>query len=147
MHKAFKFRLLPTEEQEVILAKHFGCSGFIYNHFLSEKQKHYLENKETLKFNACQNMLIKQKKDEGYEWLKKVNSQCFVVSGWFSSFINYVPGSYPPSVIVHPLPPFAIEVVKNTLAADPGVLNVELPPWKVTVLLKLVAQRDVNKEL
>ena len=78
MHKAFKFRLLPTKEQEVLLAKHFGCSRFIYNHFLSEKQKHYLENKETLKFNACQNMLIKQKKDEGYEWLKEVNSQCLV---------------------------------------------------------------------
>ena len=78
MHKAFKFRLLPTKEQEVLLAKHFGCVRFIYNHFLSEKQKHYLENKETLKFNACQNMLIKQKKDEGYEWLKEVNSQCLV---------------------------------------------------------------------
>ena len=78
MHKAFKFRLLPTKEQEVLLAKHFGCTRFIYNHFLSEKQKHYLENKETLKFNACQNMLIKQKKDEGYEWLKEVNSQCLV---------------------------------------------------------------------
>jgi len=80
MHKAFKFRLLPTKEQEVLLAKHFGCSRFIYNHFLSEKQKHYLENKETLKFNACQNMLIKQKKDEGYEWLKEVNSQCLVAT-------------------------------------------------------------------
>ena len=78
MHKAFKFRLLPTKEQEVLLAKHFGCSRFIYNHFLAEKQKHYLENKETLKFNVCQNMLIKQKKDEGFEWLKEVNSQCLV---------------------------------------------------------------------
>ena len=80
MHEAFKFRLLPTKEQEVLLAKHFGCSRFIYNHFLAEKQKHYLENKETLKFNACQNMLIKQKKNEGYEWLKEVNSQCLVAT-------------------------------------------------------------------
>jgi putative transposase len=80
MHKAFKFRLLPTKEQEVLLAKHFGCSRFIYNHFLAEKQKHYLENKETLKFNVCQNMLIKQKKDEGYDWLKEVNSQCLVAT-------------------------------------------------------------------
>jgi len=80
MHKAFKFRLLPTKEQEILLAKHFGCSRFIYNHFLSEKQKHYLENKETLKFNACQNMLIKQKKEEGFDWLKEVNSQCLVAT-------------------------------------------------------------------
>ena len=78
MLKAFKFRLLPTEEQEVLLAKHFCCVRFIYNHFLSEKQKHYLENKTTLKFNECQNMLIKQKKDEGYTWLREVNSQALV---------------------------------------------------------------------
>jgi putative transposase len=80
MHKAFKFRLLPTKEQEVLLAKHFGCVRFIYNHFLSEKQKHYLENKETLKFNVCQNMLIKQKKEEGFDWLKEVNSQCLIAT-------------------------------------------------------------------
>jgi putative transposase len=79
MHKTFKFHLIPTKDQEVLLAKHFGCVRFIYNHFLSEKQKHYLQNKTTLKFNECQNMLIKQKKDEGYTWLKEVNSQALIL--------------------------------------------------------------------
>jgi len=78
MHKAFKFRLLPTKEQEVLLAKHFGCSRFIYNHFLSEKQKHYLENKTTLNFNQCAGNLVAKKKEEGYEWLKEVNSQVLI---------------------------------------------------------------------
>jgi putative transposase len=78
MHKAFKFRLLPTNEQKVLLEKHFGCVRFIFNHFLTEKQKHFLENKTTLKFNECQNMLIKQKKVEGCAWLKEVNSQSLV---------------------------------------------------------------------
>ena len=78
MHKAFKFRLLPTKEQEVLLSKHFGCSRFIYNYFLSEKQKHYLENKTTLNFNQCAGNLVAKKKEEGYEWLKEVNSQILI---------------------------------------------------------------------
>jgi putative transposase len=78
MHKAFKFRLLPTKEQEVLLAKHFGCVRFIYNHFLSEKQKHYLENKTTLNFNQCAGNLVAKKKEEGFEWLKEVNSQVLI---------------------------------------------------------------------
>lgn len=80
MPKAFKFRLLPTKEQEVLLAKHFGCSRFIYNHFLSEKQKHYLENKTTLNFNQCAGNLVAKKKEEGFEWLKEVNSQVLISS-------------------------------------------------------------------
>lgn len=78
MHKAFKFRLLPTKEQEVLLSKHFGCSRFIYNHFLSEKQKHYLENKTTLNFNQCAGNLVAKKKEEGFKWLKEVNSQVLI---------------------------------------------------------------------
>jgi len=80
MHKAFKFRLLPTKEQEVLLGKHFGCVRFIYNHFLSEKQKHYLENKTTLNFNQCAGNLVAKKKEEGFEWLKEVNSQVLISS-------------------------------------------------------------------
>lgn len=78
MHKAFKFRLLPTKEQEVLLSKHFGCVRFIYNHFLSEKKKHYLENKTTLNFNQCAGHLVAKKKKEGFEWLKEVNSQVLI---------------------------------------------------------------------
>lgn len=78
MHKAFKFRLVPTKEQEVLLAKHFGCVRFIYNHFLSEKQKHYLDNKTTLNFNQCAGHLVAKKKEEGFEWLKEVNSQVLI---------------------------------------------------------------------
>ena len=30
-NKAFKYRIYPTEEQEVLFAKTFGCTRFIYN--------------------------------------------------------------------------------------------------------------------
>ena len=28
---SYKFRLYPTEEQKVLLRKHFGCCRFVYN--------------------------------------------------------------------------------------------------------------------
>ena len=34
MYKAYKFRLYPNHEQQVILNKTFGCVRFIYNYFL-----------------------------------------------------------------------------------------------------------------
>ena len=73
-YKAYKFRLLPTEDQSILLSKHFGCVRFVYNHFLREKRDHYLLNRKTLNYNTCAGNLVKMKR-EGFEWLKEVNSQ------------------------------------------------------------------------
>ena len=34
MYRAFKFRLFPSKEQQIIINKTFGCSRFIYNYYL-----------------------------------------------------------------------------------------------------------------
>lgn len=47
-HRAYKFRLYPTEEQKVYFAKSFGCCRKVYNHVLDLRQKYYTE-KKTLK--------------------------------------------------------------------------------------------------
>jgi putative transposase len=57
-----------------LLEKHFGCSRFVYNHFLKEKQDHYLNNGKTLNYNNCANNLKGLKRND-YQWLKEVNSQ------------------------------------------------------------------------
>ena len=79
-YKAYKFRLLPTEDQSVLLSKHFGCVRFVYNHFLKEKQDHYLLNKNTLNFNNCCKSLTDLKSKQDYVWLKEVNSQAIQAS-------------------------------------------------------------------
>ena len=38
-NKAYKFRIYPTKEQEVLLSKTFGCCRFIYNVMLSDKME------------------------------------------------------------------------------------------------------------
>ncbi|SEJ78790.1 Helix-turn-helix domain-containing protein, partial [Trichococcus ilyis] len=39
IHKAYKFRIYPNQEQQILIAKTIGCSRFVFNHFLSEWNK------------------------------------------------------------------------------------------------------------
>lgn len=75
IHKAYKFRLKPNEEQKVLLAKHFGCVRFVYNHFLSERKLQYDETHKSDNYYAQAKKLTELKKDEDYIWLNEINSQ------------------------------------------------------------------------
>ncbi|MDT0901735.1 helix-turn-helix domain-containing protein, partial [Staphylococcus pseudintermedius] len=44
--KAYKFRLYPTEEQEIFFAKSFGCVRKVYNLMLNDRMKAYEETKK-----------------------------------------------------------------------------------------------------
>lgn len=70
---SYKFRLYPTETQKVLLAKHFGCVRFLYNHFLSERKDAYLKDKTSLNYYDNAASLTTLKKD--LVWLKEVGSQ------------------------------------------------------------------------
>ncbi|MDJ0713068.1 MAG: RNA-guided endonuclease TnpB family protein [Prochloraceae cyanobacterium] len=74
-NKAYKFRLYPNQEQEIFLAKCFGCSRFVYNHFLRLTIDTYAESKQTLKYSNYAKLLTKLKREVDYSWLKEVNSQ------------------------------------------------------------------------
>ena len=64
---AYKFRLYPTNEQQIILSKTFGCCRFIYNKMLEDKINYYKEFGIKLK-----NTPAMYKKE--YEFLKEVDS-------------------------------------------------------------------------
>ena len=38
--KAYKFRLYPTNEQEILINKNIGSSRYVYNYFLNRKDEH-----------------------------------------------------------------------------------------------------------
>lgn len=67
--KAFKFRIYPTKEQEILLQKTFGCVRYVYNYFLTRRIKAYQENKETIGLCQCSKELTQLKKE--LEWLKE----------------------------------------------------------------------------
>ena len=71
-HKAFKFRIFPTKEQEVLIAKTIGCSRFIFNHFLAKWNDTYKNTGSGLTYNACSTELTQLKK--ALIWLKEPDS-------------------------------------------------------------------------
>lgn len=73
-HKAYTFRLYPTQEQEELLAKTFGSVRFVYNKMLAERKETYekfKDNKEALKKQTFPTP-AKYKKE--FPWLKEVDS-------------------------------------------------------------------------
>jgi putative transposase len=64
---AYKFRLYPNEEQEVMFAKTFGCCRKVYNLMLNDKITYYREHKENKIFTPA---MYK----EMYPYLKEVDS-------------------------------------------------------------------------
>lgn len=75
IHKAYKFRLYPNKEQQILLNKHFGSVRFTYNHFLNLKQEQYRETKKSDGYVKQAKKLTEMKKQSDYEWLNEINSQ------------------------------------------------------------------------
>ena len=73
-YRAYKYRLYPNKQQEVLLAKHFGCCRLIYNYALDKKVRAYQTDKTNLSRFDIQADLPNMKKSEEYCWLKDVNS-------------------------------------------------------------------------
>ena len=67
MNKAYKFRIYPNSEQQVLLAKTFGCVRFIYNKMLGEKIAYYEDTGKILRTTPAGYK-------SQYEWLKEVDS-------------------------------------------------------------------------
>lgn len=66
-HKAYKFRIYPSEVQEELINKTFGCCRFYWNKALEDNQSYYKENKK----NKINTPAIYKKE---FEWLKEVDS-------------------------------------------------------------------------
>ena len=79
IHKAFSFRLYPTQEQEKTLASQFGQSRFVYNFFLRKRIDYYATNKgkekQSLNYHDTAKMLTELKQQPDTIWLKESNSQ------------------------------------------------------------------------
>ena len=71
--KAHKVRLYPTAEQEVQMAKTFGCVRFVYNYMLARQQENYKTGEQYISNFTMQKEVVKLK-DE-LPWLRGVDSQ------------------------------------------------------------------------
>ena len=76
MLKAYKYKLIPNEEQMETLSKYFGCVRFVYNWGLNRKIDTHKENGKSIGYvNLAKELtLLKQQKE--FEWL----NECSTVS-------------------------------------------------------------------
>ncbi len=72
VNKAYKFRIYPNKEQQILINKTFGCSRFVFNHFLVKWDNSYKETGKGLTYNSCSAQLTQLKKE--LVWLKEVDS-------------------------------------------------------------------------
>ena len=91
INRTYKFRLYPNKEQTELLAKHFGCSRFVYNYFLNQRNEQYKLTGKSDNFYAQCKTLTVLKKQEDTVWLKEVNSQTlqFAIRSLEAAYINF----------------------------------------------------------
>lgn len=74
VNRSYRYRFYPTKEQKTQLSHAFGCSRFVYNHFLKERTDAYYEKKEKINYHKTSQLLTELKNNENYCWLKDVSS-------------------------------------------------------------------------
>ncbi|WP_317818782.1 IS200/IS605 family element RNA-guided endonuclease TnpB [Clostridium tetani] len=72
MIRGYKYRIYPTKEQEIQLAKTFGCCRFVYNQILAKKIDLYKNNEKSMSKTDCNNYCNRELKKE-YPWLREVD--------------------------------------------------------------------------
>ena len=70
--RAYKYRIYPNKEQEILINKTIGCCRFVYNYYLGKRINLYKSEQKSLNYYACANDLKSFKKE--YEWLKEIDS-------------------------------------------------------------------------
>lgn len=75
MLKAYKYRLYPNKQQEILLQKSFGCCRWIYNWALKEKHEFFVKENKSVSIFQLDLKLKSLKASEETKWLKEVNSQ------------------------------------------------------------------------
>ncbi len=92
MLKAFKYRIYPTSEQSVLLAKSFGCTRWFYNYALNLTSETYKQTGKGLSRNEMVKLLPSLKKE--YEWLTEAPSQVLqqAALNLSSAFLNFFEG-------------------------------------------------------
>ena len=91
INRTYKFRLYPNREQIELLAKHFGCSRFVYNYFLNQRKEQYRLTGKSDNFYAQCKTLTALKKQEETVWLNGINSQTlqFAIRSLEAAYNNF----------------------------------------------------------
>lgn len=76
VHRAYRYRFYPTQEQERQLAHTFGCVRYVYNHFLKARTDAWYEKQERIGYNGTAKILTDLKQQTETIWLQDVSNVC-----------------------------------------------------------------------
>lgn len=71
MLDVLKVRIYPNKEQEISLAKSFGCSRFVWNFYLNKTNTQYEETGKGMTYCQMAKDLTQLKKLANHEWLQE----------------------------------------------------------------------------
>lgn len=69
-----KVRIYPTQEQQLALAKNFGCCRFVWNYYLNKTNTQYQDTGRGLSYCDMAKDLTQLKKVDDYLWLQEATA-------------------------------------------------------------------------
>ena len=72
MERGYKYRIYPTEEQQKLISKTFGCCRFVYNRCLDKRKTLYELEHKSISRTDCNNWCNRELKQE-FDWLREVD--------------------------------------------------------------------------
>ena len=98
-HRAYKFRIYPSPEQETVLRKTIGSCRFVYNWALAQRREAWVQEKKSVNYAKTCKALTDLKETHEREWLNEVSSVCLQQSlrNLDVAFVNFFKkrGGYP----------------------------------------------------
>jgi putative transposase len=74
MEKAYRYRVYPTAEQELLLRRTLGCVRLVYNRALAARTEGWYERQERIDYVHTSVMLTAWKKQEDLQFLSEISS-------------------------------------------------------------------------
>ena len=74
MQKAYRYRVYPTPEQEILLRRTIGCARLVYNRALAARTEGWYQRQEKVDYIKTSAMLTAWKKQEDLQFLNEVSS-------------------------------------------------------------------------
>ena len=72
--RAYRYRFYPTREQELLLARTFGCARFVYNHMLRLRTDAWIKEGRKVGYHETSAALTELKQQSEFSWLREVSS-------------------------------------------------------------------------
>ena len=90
MLRAYKYRIYPTDEQKIMLAKTFGCCRLAYNWALELKEKAYKESSENIsQYDMEKRIVYELKEEKPFLGEVSANAIAFAVEDLYEGYKNF----------------------------------------------------------